>query len=154
MGQKVYLWLFIIGVLVVAYFIAKPGYEQLSEGWESRDWPETGGLVTLSKISHQTDVDEEDVFTFNIEYAYQVDGKKYRNSKYSPRPIQDNDADDLAEYLQKHPEGSTIVVFYNPADPAQSLIEPGMKFGSWMVLIIGSLIGLFGLWVLYHALKG
>ena len=152
--KKLYLYGFIIFLGVVGYFIFWPGFTQVKFGWISSDWPTCEGEFTLSEVSSKEDSDDETVYTFNVLYEYEVNGKQYQNSRLASRPVTASSTDGLSRYLRDFPKGASTDVYYNPNNPTESIILPGSRYGSWFLVILGGLVWLFGFWILIMDLFG
>ena len=80
-----------------------------------------------------------------IVYSYELDGRTYRadNLRYMMRPIYQED--DARQIKAEYPEDARVKIAYNPRNPAQSVLEPGIPTGlRWTPLIPLLLWGLLG----------
>lgn len=145
---------FIFGLAGIGYALFMPGYRQLKIGLGSANWPTVPGILRLAEISSSTDSDDDTIYTFNVVYEYGVEGKNYQNSRLGVRPVTANTTEDLAEYLQNYSVGQEIEVRYNPNDPKESILVPGTRAWSWILVILGGLVWLFTLAMLGTAFKG
>ena len=113
---------------------------------QALSWPDTEGLIIQSKmISDQRgDWDE------SVVYEYHVEQKKYENrdvsfftwTSYSP-----------LKTLKKYKKGSSVRVYYNPNNPADSVLELSQNLiypARVKVALIVFL--LFGVYAIYHGL--
>jgi hypothetical protein len=59
----------------------------------------------------------------------------------------------VQQILAKYPQGSAVSVYYDPADPAESVLETGINTFAYVVMVgaailvlvaIAGLLGLFG----------
>lgn len=143
MKESFYGYVFLIALVILGYLFFRPGYKQLRLGIDSKNWPVAEGIVTESELTQHTDVDNDVVYVFNIVYEYMVMGRMFKNSQFAPRRVDSYDAADLSEYLQNYPKGSAVTVHYNPVDPGDSIIMPGTRAWSWILLGLASLVWLF-----------
>ena len=74
--------------------------------------------------------DEEQV---DIRYRYEVSGKEYRGTRYSVG----SHISDLptADILREYAAGKQVAVYYNRADPSESLLRRGPEAGNLFILI-------------------
>jgi hypothetical protein len=107
-------------------------------GLEAQSWPTTQGVFT----GHQRAYLSRGRYHYEgllVRYAYTVAGVSYVNSRRgSPVDLQDGfpDSEEGRRQLQEHyPRGTACMVYYNPADPAESCIEP--QGPSLATLIVG-----------------
>lgn len=131
--------LFIIGGLIAALW----GGVLIARARRTRHWPSVEGVIEASEVSSHTD----DLLP-HIEYSYTVDGNTYRRVVDFPAgttPTQELSA----SYLQKYPQGSTVRVHYDPADPETATLAPGAEGGDWLVLAFGLGAVLLGILMLF-----
>ena len=82
----------------------------------------------------------------SVEYSYIVNGKEYRGSRY--RYDDDYSGIPGAEVVRKFPQWSEHTVYYDPNNPANSVLATGVE-GSDLVLILFSIpvnVALIMLW--------
>ena len=48
-----------------------------------------------------------------------------------------NDPSLAPDIVDRYPEGKRVTVSYNAEDPQESLLEPGLKAGSWFFIWLG-----------------
>jgi len=85
-----------------------------------------------------------------VSFQYQVNGKTFTGSRFSLRHDLGNT--DVARTLARYPRGSAVTVYYDPADPAQSVLERTMPDGSFRFLLwlsAGLVVGVIGLVVVF-----
>ncbi|MDF2120224.1 DUF3592 domain-containing protein [Roseiarcaceae bacterium H3SJ34-1] len=77
-----------------------------------------------------------------IEFDYEVNGKKFHGTRYS---IQENLGNfEIPETMARFPKGAKVTVFYDPQDPGKAVIERSMPEGAFKFMIYlsaGMLIG-------------
>lgn len=110
-----------------------------------------GTVVRNERISRMT---KSGTTTFDVRlvYAYTIAGLQYEcdRERFVPGGF------DLA-WADAHPVGSQLTVFYNPSDPADAGLEPGIRAGDLvfpMVLPIFNAIALSGWWSAFGVLRG
>ncbi len=85
-----------------------------------------------------------------VSFQYQVNGKTFTGSRFSLRHDVGNV--DVAGTLARYPVGSAVTVYYDPANPAQSVLERTMPEGSFRFLLwlaAGLVAGVIGLVVIF-----
>ena len=96
----------------------------------SRNWPTAEGRI----LRHHRQKDE---YGGSVEYIYRVNDQEFKNNKIfmgmAPKDIS------FGPFLQTHPVGSEVTVYYNPADPPKAILVLGMPMLSWMSLSGGIL---------------
>jgi hypothetical protein len=64
-------------------------------------------------------------FGATVSYAYQVSGRDYRSTRlYVGRPVLSGSAKRAEAIIAKYLPGACVSVFYNPANPAEAMLEP------------------------------
>ncbi len=104
---------------------------------ESRSWPTTEGIV-----SDTTRVGQRAILPL-ITYSYQVDGINYTDSTdlavpgFGSRRYRGQTA---SKILEAYPPGKTVKVRYNPDNPKESALRPGLRWAPLMRLTLGAML--------------
>lgn len=114
------------------------------EGWASRSWPGTAAVIQRSTAVHKyspSGWSRSGIGTHvvSVGYAFEVDGRPYAGSRRSlddeGKVLSEAHATKAAARL---PVGAAVTAYYDPSDPAKSLLERGVPVGG----VLGSLFGL------------
>jgi hypothetical protein len=100
-------------------------------------WPSTMGTVTQSRIQMRSSSEGGSTAYPLVEYAYQVMGQAYQNTKVMPGP--DIGGSGARKVVDRYPAGAQVMVYYNPQKPSEALLErsmPGAMKIFWIILII------------------
>ncbi|GGA24865.1 hypothetical protein GCM10010981_11690 [Dyella nitratireducens] len=120
-------------------------------------WPTTEGEVAHSAILYQTDTsattDNATTYKADVVYRYKVHGKSYTSSKISFLDLAATTGR-AASIVSRYPDNSVVQVYYNPTDPAESVLEPGDASGIQFLYLLGSIFGAAGLFFLIMSLTG
>lgn len=124
----------------VTFWLGKPIRDQAAA---SAAWPSTEGRITRSRLerSHR---DGSTSVTADVGYEYAVAGATHEGFRvwigdgYSASPGRE-----FRAAVGRYPEGARVTVFYDPADPAESVLEPGATWSGSIVFLIG--LGLLAL---------
>jgi len=133
-----------IGVFLIYHSIRSRRKAESSQGW-----PSTSGQVSEARVSHHTstdaDGDTQDSYSPEVRYHYQTGGQEYDGSKIGFGFQQSFNSRSQAEQaLTRFPEGSQVTVYYNPANPAEAVLERKAG-GSTLSLVLGIIFLLVGL---------
>jgi hypothetical protein len=118
---------------------------------EARSWPSTPARIDGNWV----DVDRgggrnrRTRYIPKLNYSYAVGGQTYRNDYIWLTSTQSYSSRNTAEtFLRSYPRGSTVPVFYSPADPQRSalLIESGAG-PMYIMLAVGLLLIGIGIWL-------
>lgn len=130
--------LFIAGGLATSVW----GAIVLIRGRRSLKWPTVAGIIEKSTWSP----DDHDLLP-EIEFSYKVDDQSFRSRVEFPRDLTPT-AEFSRSYVERHPVGALVTVFYDPVDPGNATLEPGSGRGDWLILALGvsaTLVGVIAL---------
>ena len=115
-------------------------------------WPSVQGEIADTRAVHRMDADGSGDYAY-IAYRYEVDGRPYRNDRvrFGPQvlpssvvPALDPEprASAVGESLQRDfPRGRPVQVFYNPRDPASSVLFRSPNAWVWAILLAAAVFG-------------
>lgn len=107
---------FILAVVGVA--LAAWGGSEALDGYRTRAWPETTGMIDESRGS---DTKKPAIDYYHLSYTYVVDGVPRVGHKLRFG----HEGKDGARLQRRYPVGSKVPVYYDPADPTQAVLERG-----------------------------
>lgn len=139
-----------------------------------RSWPTTNGTVVESSIQRESFASRRrSGFSMSrssggttrgirigggsyyprILYNYQVANQTYSGSSSGATSSRGYSHSRAQDIIAQYPTGATIPVYYDPANPADSILQPG-KAGCGLVFVIaiGVVVMLFGLSFLWAGL--
>ncbi len=148
----------LLGVVFLAAGIALAvwGFMNLSTALQSKAWPTAEGKITSStvvkKIERYTDSDHHrrtrTIYTPQLRYSYAADGRTLIGSRITLSDSGSSSESRARKISRRYPAGSTCTVFYNPDNPAESLLKAGITFGTLLFPAMGVLFAVVGLGVL------
>ncbi len=126
--------------------------EDLYFAYKSSSWIQIQGVVTESVLrTEPAEKDKAETFIPGVSYRYEVLGKKYKNSRISfERDFKDKAY--AKGFVDKYPRGKQVKVFYNPGNPSQSVLEPGIKPFALVTTCAGAFMTLFS-FILFNIKK-
>jgi hypothetical protein len=133
----------IIGISFIALFLI---VRNIVHGLNSRNWPTTEGKVVHSGVqAHQSMDDEGDISTTygaSIEYAFNVSGQEIQGTRRSFTDMRTNSVRRAEQILARYPQGSSVTVYHHPDKPSLSVLEPGVKWWIYalMIIVLGLLV--------------
>ena len=135
---------FWIGVILVALFSL---FYTSETG--TKEWPSAEGVVWTSKVAPQGGAT-----ALQFEYRFNVRGTTHRSaiiskgqSPFLPEWLQESP--DPQEVVAKYPERARVTVYYDPGNPRNSVLEPGVTRLSLLGLAAGILLILLGAWLFF-----
>jgi hypothetical protein len=117
----------VVGV-VVALIVLVVG--KVLESRRAAAWPQAGGRILASRVDTRYDSSDDGTSVKQepvLEYEFSVGGTKYRGTRISIG--EDTGGANLAATLVRYPVGATVMVFYDPKNPANCVLEPHMPEG-------------------------
>jgi hypothetical protein len=125
----------LIALLLPALFVGFGGLI----GWEAlrlrreakaaAQWPTAEATILRSGVSTSVTRDDEDHesewSSFSVLYRFFVDGREFRSTRlYTGNKVWSGSARAAERSAAKYSVGTTVPVYYNPANPAVAVLEP------------------------------
>jgi hypothetical protein len=102
------------------------------EQFESGSFPSVTGTVTHSEVERHSGSKSGTYYVAVVDYEYAVSGQTYWGDKLR---FGTGQSDDANEIVDAHPVNSPVQVYYNPKNPNESLLYPGIR-GSDLVMAL------------------
>ncbi len=118
-------------VMIGAIGLILAGYSLVN--WQkasaSTDWPPTRGVILNAQIRPEERIGQRQqkstFYDADVTYSYTVNGIDYFSDKIRiDRPGQ-TQSEEARRLIAQYRPGKTVTVFYNPANPADAVLEPG-----------------------------
>ncbi|MBI3409479.1 MAG: DUF3592 domain-containing protein [Planctomycetes bacterium] len=147
-----FMWMLIVcGTIQAALLVALIVYLWLL--FATRHWlPADGMIVTSRVVSRGTEsvrgADTEIARTPLVEYEYQANGKSFRGDRIMIGGA--NSESELESVLGQYPLGAKVIVYYNPADPQQAVLErfPARRlWGCGVLMLFPFGVPLAAIWI-------
>jgi hypothetical protein len=113
-------------------------------------WPTVQGVVVWSQVE---EVSNEGISYFpRIVYTYEVQGSQYRGRALNPaaEAAGGGDKNWAQQIVNRYPLKSAVKVYYNPADPNDAILEPGVQRRAYMPVFFALFFAAAGgvMWVM------
>jgi hypothetical protein len=122
---------FIVGVLVgdgVALW-------RLSSQFQSTFYPKVPGRIVRSQVDSEAGNRRRlSSHKVNLGFQYEVGGKSYESSSYRFLETLSHQEDAVRKTVEEHPPGRAVDVYYNPSNPAQAVLAPGLNASDFVFL--------------------
>jgi hypothetical protein len=105
-------------------------------GIQSHDWPSVDGRVLESNVFERRN-DSAAALVFG--YTYHAGGTDHTSDHVG------YGRDLTGSFVESHPAGAPVRVYYDPAEPARSVLVPGAGAGVWFFVVAGSLLVLLSI---------
>jgi len=99
-------------------------------------WPSTLGVVQMSTIEQRSSSEGGYTDYPVVQYSYQVGGQAYQSMKLAPGP--EVGGTGARKVVAKYPAGAQVMVFYDPQNPSDAVLErkAPAQWLMWLLLII------------------
>jgi hypothetical protein len=98
-------------------------------------WPSTMGSVIMSRIEQRSSDDGYTDYPV-VQYSYQVAGQAYQSLKLAPGP--EVGGSGAGKIVARYPPGAQVMVFYDPQNPSEAVLETKApaQWLMWLILVI------------------
>ena len=129
-GALGFVFLLLNGIFLGVIFFTQRRVNQVSK------WNSTLGTVTMSTIEQRHSTEGGYVDYPAILYSYQVSGQPYEGFKIAPGPQVGGSG--ARKVVARYPEGAQVMVFYDPQNPAEAVLEKKApaQWVMWLILAI------------------
>ncbi len=130
------------------------GVRQSARGRETRHFTRTPGRIVESRVRLLSEADEQRSrrWGFVIRYTYEARGRTLESEQVwigSAAAAEYVDEGRAREWVERFPAGAEVTVFFDPADPRQAVLVPGVPSTQIAVLVVAGLalvgVGVFAL---------
>ena len=99
-------------------------------------WPPTMGTVLASSLEQRHSSEGGWVDYPVVQYSYQVGGQAYQGRKLAPGP--EVGGSSARKVIARYPAGAQVMVFYNPQNPSDAVLETKApaQWLMWLILAI------------------
>jgi len=99
-------------------------------------WPSTMGSVLSSRIEQRSSSEGGYTDYPVVQYSYQVGGQTFQTIKLAPGP--EVGGTGARKVVARYPAGAQVMVFYNPQNPAEAVLErkAPAQWIMWLILVI------------------
>lgn len=123
-----------VGGWFTAFSIGKPLRDRAVA---SAAWPVTDGRINRSELERFKDRGKT-MYTADVVYEYALDGKTFRGDRvWFGDSARSSDQGVWRRAVERYPKGKVVQVHYDPADPAECVLEPGATWSGSIVYLIG-----------------
>lgn len=144
--SKLNYYAIILGLFIIG------GFGAVLWGWiifvkarKTLRWPMVEGVIEQSAPTSKAN----DLLPY-IQFRYTVAAHIYQRTLEFPDNT--NPSPELAtSYAKKYPVGAKISVYYNPEQPNQATLEPGLARGDWMIPALGIAAIALGVFALFFS---
>ena len=130
------------------------GLWAINKGMQSENWDKGTARVTSSEIE-KTENRSKDAqgftrtstsFSVRVQYTYTVEGSSYEGNTIGFGTMSHNEKSDAQEELKSYPKGKTIVVYYDPENPGDSVLKKGVFWPMYIVIAVMVIVLIGSIW--------
>jgi len=122
---------------LIAVFVVVFSARETFVRWQlSRDvsgFSATTGEVTHSQVRRRSGGDGPTHWDVSSSVTYVVDGEEYSGNDHQAPPSFHSEAEAYA-WQARYPQGGTIEVFYDPAEPTRMVLSRDVSLGTWELI--------------------
>jgi uncharacterized protein DUF3592 len=147
-------WLCLCGLmlLISAPIAGLVMYRFNREALASQSWPTVEGKVIQATVNEHVGIARR--YSPRVEYKYQVQGKSYIGRRYQVINWEADKSWLAEEAVRGLKAGKPVTVHYNPENPAQAVLKPGLLRQQYTIVAIPFVMFLFGLILLFMTFIG
>ncbi len=121
----------ILNVVFLAIIFFTQRKMNVVQGWSS-----AMGTVLASYLERRRSGDSGSVNYPVVQYSYQVGGQTYQGAKIAPG--MDVGGTGAGRVVEKYPQGAQVMVFYDPNNPSDAVLEKKARaqWLMWLLLVV------------------
>lgn len=135
----------LILLICSAFFFLYVGY-LFREGKRSEKWLKVRGKIRDITFRSESDGDGGFVHIPEVHYFYVADGRVREGKLVWVHSYKGNSLEDAQELVEHYRSGQSVIVYFNPRNPGQSYLEPGIPEIIWQYLIIALIFLSVAIW--------
>lgn len=133
--------LFLIALCALGVGLTLYGAVVIRAALRSATWPSVEGIVESSAVDSADRGDNGVWHGVNITYRFVVDGKARKGTLIAFGLSNFYGSAAFAwKYSQRYPVGKVVTVFHEPTREDASVLEPGLRFTSFLPLVAGAFL--------------
>jgi hypothetical protein len=133
-SSKSVIWVFLFFLMLLLGWFAYSAIG-FTKAIMTKSWPSTGGTVISSDIKRGTSSKGSPKYSLDINYTYKIGNEEFQSNRYSSTNARGT-SQWAREEITRYPANSAVKVYYNPENPKESVLEPGLHSDDyWMTLI-------------------
>jgi hypothetical protein len=134
--SRMFPFIFVVVGASVSFF----GVRGLVRAKASLDWPSIQGKVVESSVERQRSSGSNGgstTYQAEILYEFIVDGTTFNGDRVAYGDYGSSNPSHARRIVNRYPKGKSVIVYYMPSNPEESLLEPGVKGQSFFLLGFG-----------------
>ena len=134
------------------------GLVTIRRGLGARPWPSVSGRITGSTVRTRgrikpLGIGGQRFHDFTVTYSYEVRGSAWRGHRIKFGEYGFGSYGDVEALKDRYREGARVTVYYDPDNPSDAVLEPGVGSDAWVGLGVGTVLLAAGIVILTHGLR-
>jgi len=147
--ERIFPWIFVlIGVALLVFGVRGVSRAKASEGW-----PKVQGRILSSEVERSRSSSRgsgsnrsrsSTTYRAEILYEFKVEGVIYNGNRVAYGDYGSSGPQHARRIVNRYPVDHEVQVFYQPGQPEECLLEPGLKKQAWFIPGAGALFAGIG----------
>lgn len=133
--------LVLVGLLVVSLLLRRYFQSRRGAG-VCRGWPATTGQVLHSSVQRRRKIGNKTAAYPAVVYRYEVQGASFQSDRIFPGLAAGGDWF-AARKVSQYPAGKAVTVYFNPLNPAESVLEKRAPANVFLLLLVAVVLFFF-----------
>ncbi len=152
--KTILVWTFIIMLTLIGAVMTFFGASGLIRAHASKGWPTAPGKIMTSSVERHRSSSSSGSgkssksstsYHIRIKYAFEVDGAPFTGTRVGYGDSIGRESSGYAnKVVRRFPKGKKVTVYHLPGNPAECLLEPGIKSHAFILPGIGLLLFFIG----------
>jgi len=138
----------VLVVMSLAALMILIGFDFYHQARRQRDWPAVGCKVLMSTVDRVGGSNPDRPYHFRATYQFTANGRSHVGQAYSGHDYGTNDAAEMYALARKYPVGATAVCYFNPIEPAESVLVKDDAQGA-LIFLTSAMVGAVCLFCFY-----
>jgi hypothetical protein len=137
-------------IILFGGFLVLKGAENAQKAYESERWPEVEGVVAdaSTNVSRSRDSETDEVslmYSAKLVFAYVLQGKEFTTENVAfGETMGSGDSSEAAVWKFRYPVGKRVRVRYEPGNPENAVVKPGMTTSLFWLPGAGLIVAFMG----------
>ncbi len=118
---------------MVLYF----GWQDIQHAMASSNWPTAPGMIQSSSVEYHRSQKGSGTYGAKVLYSFTANDLAYNGGQVAFGDYSSGSPDHANSIVNRYPQGESVTVYYDPANPEFCVLEPGLKWQTWMLPIFG-----------------
>jgi hypothetical protein len=123
----------IVALLLFGLLFGGFGLYNYNVGMKSASWPAAQGKIISSRVE-STRKDQETNFRASVRYRYSIQGVSYIGTRITASDVLHRNRGSAEDILGNYPVAKDVKVYYDPAQPATSVLKVGLPKNVYILL--------------------